>query len=239
MNLAKIALVGGIAALALAAAAVAGVGRSNDNPVASDVTREISVTGSSSISVTPDRAHFSFGVESKGATATGALAANGAAMQKVIAALKAAGIDSKDIQTEQVSLSPVYNDDETEVIGYSASNSVSVLVRNLDTAGALIDRVVGAGASQVDGPSLDAADAAALYKKALDAAIADAKAKAETIAAASGLTLGRATEVSESTSEPPTADAYKAALPATGSSTPIEAGTSAIQANVSVTYEAT
>jgi uncharacterized protein YggE len=236
MNLAKIALVGGIAALALALAAVAGVGRSDAAPAADPVTRVISVSGSGSVTVTPDRAHFSFGVETKGETAAGALAENGAEMRKVIATLEAAGIDPKDIQTEQVSLSPVYNDDETAVIGYSASNSISVLVRRLAEAGGLIDRAVAAGATQVDGPSLDRADATALYRKALEAAIVDARAKAETIAAASGLSLGRATSVSESTSGPPVTDAYKSAAEA--APTPIEAGTAAIEANVSVSFEA-
>jgi uncharacterized protein YggE len=237
MNVAKIALVGGIAALALAVAAVAGVGRSDAAPKTDQVTREISVSGTGSVTVTPDRAHFSFGVDTKGKTASGALAENAAEMQKVIAALKGAGIDSKDIQTEQFSLSPISNDEETAVIGYSASNSVSVLVRRLGAAGALIDRAVAAGATQVDGPSLDRADAAALYRKALEAAIADARSKAETIATASGLTLGRATAVSESTQAPPVTEVYKAAA-ADVSATPIEAGTAAIQATVSVSYEA-
>jgi uncharacterized protein len=235
MNLARIALAGGIAALALAVAAVAGVGRSSASP--SDVTRSISVSGTSSVSVTPDRAHFSFGVESKGKTASGALADNAAEMQKVIASLKAAGIDPKDIQTEEVSLSPITNDDETAVIGYSAANSVGVLVRRLAEAGALIDRVVAAGATQVDGPSLDRADAQELYRKALEAAIADARAKAGTIAAASGLTLGRPTSVSEPSPDMPVTDAYKATA-AAAPSTPIEAGTAAIQATVSVSFEA-
>jgi uncharacterized protein len=238
MNLARIALVGGIAALALAVAAVAGVGHSSAASKADQIDRSITVSGTGSVSVKPDRAHFSFGVDSKGTTASAALAENGAAMQKIIAALKAAGIDPDDIRTEQVSLSPVDNDEETAVIGYSASNSVSVVVHRLSGAGALIDRAVAAGATQVAGPSLDRADAAALYKKALDAATADARDKAETIAAASGLTLGRATQVSETTSEPPVAAGDLKSAPASASSTPIEGGTTDIQATVSVTYEA-
>jgi uncharacterized protein YggE len=101
----------------------------------------------------------------------------------------------------------------------------------------LIDRAVAAGANQVDGPALDTGDTAALYHKALEAALDDARAKAETIAVASGLTLGRATSVTESTSEPPVRDEMKAA-PVAGSSTPIEAGTQELDATVSVTYAA-
>jgi uncharacterized protein YggE len=236
MNLAKIALVGGIAALALAVAAVAGVGRSDAASSADQTDRSITVSGSGTVSVVPDRAHFSFGVDTKAKTATEALSDNGAVMRKVIAALRAAGIDPQDIRTEQVSLSSVYNDDETVVIGYSASNSVSVTVRRLADAGALIDRAVAAGANRVEGPSLDREDATALYRKALEAAIADARAKAETIAAGSGLTLGRVSQVSETTSEPPVR-ATKDAL-AVGSSTPIEAGAAGLEATVTVTYEA-
>lgn len=242
MNRARIALVGGAVALvlAVAVAAVAGVGRSDAAGAATDeVNRTISVSGTGSVVVIPDRAHLSFGVDTTGETATAALSTNGVAMRKLIAALRAAGIAPADIQTQQVSLSPTYSDDEQErITGYEASNSVSVTVRTLADAGALIDKAVAAGANQVSGPSLDREDLTALYHKALAAAIADARAKAQVIATSSNLTLGRVSEVSESTSEPPVVrDALKAEASA-APSTPIEAGTSELQATVSVTFEA-
>ncbi|MDX6487320.1 MAG: uncharacterized protein QOF43_2473, partial [Gaiellaceae bacterium] len=153
MNRARIALVGGAVALVVAVAAVAGVGRSHAASAATDeVNRTISVSGTGSVTVIPNRAHLSFGVETTGETATAALSANGGAMRKLIAAIRGAGIAPADIQTQQVSLSPTYSDDDQErIIGYGASNSVSVNVRKLADAGALIDKAVAAGANQVSG----------------------------------------------------------------------------------------
>jgi uncharacterized protein YggE len=240
MNRARIALVGGAVALVLAVAALAGVGRSDAGAATDEINRTISVSGTGSVTVVPDRAHFSFGVQTSGDTATQALAANGAAMRKLIAALRGAGIAPADLQTQQVSLSPNYSDDDQErIIGYEASNAVSVTVRKLEDAGSLIDRAVAAGANQVSGPSLDREDLSALYHKALAAALADARAKAEVIATGSGLTLGRVSFVSESTSEPPVASGDLKAAPSSAAETPIEAGSSQLQATVSVTFEAT
>jgi len=236
MNLAKLALAGLAVALVVAAAALAGVGRSTASS-ADPLDHSITVSGSGSVAVVPDRAHMTFGVETRGATATEALAANAVAMRKVIAAIRGSGIPAADIRTQQVSVSPTYSDDGDSITGYLATNAGSVTVRKLADAGVLIDRAVAAGANQVDGPALDAGDTAALYHKALEAAIADARAKAETIAASSALTLGRATNVTESTSEPPVRDEMKSA-PVAGSSTPIESGTQELEATVTVTYSA-
>jgi uncharacterized protein len=234
MQLAKIAL----AALAGAVlVAFVAVGRPDAARSAPDGDRTISVSGTGAVTVVPDRAHFSFGVETRGRTAAEALATNGTAMRKVIATLKAAGIANKDLQTQQVSLTPNYSDDGETVIGYSASNSVSATVRKLAQAGALIDKAVAAGANQVSGPSLDRSDRDQLYRKALEAAIADARAKAETIAGAAGLTLGRATQVQETSAAPPVYMAEAKAV-AADEPTPIEAGTQDVQANVTVTFAA-
>ena len=243
MNRARTALVGGAAALilAVAVAAVAGVGRSDAASAAADeVNRTISVSGTGSVTVVPDRAQLWFGVETTGGTATAALAANGASMRKLIAALRGAGIAAADLQTQQVSLSPTYSDDDQErIIGYAASNSVSVTVRKLSEAGAIIDKAVAAGANQVSGPSLDRENLSALYHKALEAALADARAKAQVIATGANLTLGRVSSVSESTAEPPMrSEALKADVSG-APATPIEAGSSELQATVSVTFEAT
>jgi uncharacterized protein len=234
MQLAKIALAALAGALLVAFVAV---GRPDAARSAPDADRTISVSGTGAVTVVPDRAHFFFGVETRGRTAAEALAANGVAMRKVIAALKAAGIADKDLQTEQVSLTPSYSDDGENVIGYSASNSVSVTVRKLAQAGTLIDKAVAAGANQVSGPSLDRSDRDQLYRKALEAALTDARAKAETIATAAGLTLGRATQVQETSAAPPVYKAeVRAAMP--DEPTPIEAGTQDVQANVTVTFAA-
>src|SRR6478609_4432151 len=117
--------------------------------------------------------------------------------------------------------------------GYQASNSVQVTAA-LGKSGSLVDAAVGAGANNVDGPSLDTADKSTLYNQALKQALAEAKQKAQAIADATGLTLGAALKVREGGA--PTPIVYGEALAAKGTAVPIEAGTQKIQASVTVTY---
>ena len=219
----------------LALAAVAAVTRAGDAPAAAGEPGDgITVQGSGTVSTIPDRAQLSFGVETRAATARAALAANAAEMRKVIAAVKAAG--ATDVQTQSVSLQPQYAESGT-VQGYIAQNSVSGTIRDLARAGAVIDAAVDAGANQVYGPSLSRGDQTELYRQALRAAVADARTRAQALAAAANLTLGRVTQVVESGSAPmPFASAVKAEDAA---GTPIEAGTQQIVASVQVTFSAT
>jgi uncharacterized protein len=154
----------------------------------------------------------------------------------VIAAVKGQGIPAADIQTEQVSLSLRYSDNGQGIVGYTATNSVSVVVRTLAKVGAVIDVAVDAGANQVSGPNLIRSDQNALYAQAMRAAISNARAKARTIAKAAGLTLRRIIEVTESGGPTPLPVDAKTALPATG--TPIEPGTQLVQATLTVTFAA-
>ena len=193
----------------------------------------IVVTGNGSVTTVPDRAQLSFGVASDAKTASAALRANAGEAAKVIAAIKAQGIAAADIRTEQVSLSPRYTQNGDGIVGYTATNSVGVTLHNLDKTGGVIDAAVEAGANQVSGPNLVRSDQSALYRTALRAAIADAKAKAQTIARASGLRLRRITDVSESGGPIPIADTAKVGV---APSTPIEPGTQLVQATVTVTF---
>jgi uncharacterized protein YggE len=232
MNAARIAAV---AAGLLALAALSGVARPERATSAATVDDQngVTVSGAGAIATTPDHATFSFGVVTKGRTASEALAANAAEARKVIAALAAAGIDRKDLQTETVSISPRTSDDGETILGYTATNSVSAVLRSLDRAGATIDAAVKAGANQVSGPALEASDRDRLYRDALKAAIADARAKAQVLAVASGRALGRVQTVIESSYSAPVV-MEKAAD--TAASPPIEPGTQEIQATVTVTF---
>jgi uncharacterized protein YggE len=193
----------------------------------------IVVTGNGSVSMVPDRAQLSFGVSSGGKTASAALHANAAEMTRVITAVKAQGIGAADVRTEFVSLAPRYSQSGEDIVGYTASNSIGVTLRNLGKTGGLIDAAVDAGANQVSGPDLVRSDATALYRQALRAAISNARGKAQTIARASGLRLRRITDVTESGSSPPVPEPAKAtATP----STPIEPGTQLVEATVTVTF---
>src|SRR3954447_23325459 len=183
----------GVLVLALLSGAGGAVGASTASG-----THSIVVTGQGSVRTVPDRAQISLGVSTDAKTASGALRANNGEIAKVIAAVKAQGIAAADIQTEQVSLSLRYNDNGSEVVGYSASNSISVIVRSLGKVGSVIDAGVEAGANQVSGPNLVLSDQNALYRQAIRVAIGNARAKAQAIARAAGLSLRRITSVIES-----------------------------------------
>ncbi|HWQ01587.1 MAG TPA: SIMPL domain-containing protein [Gaiellaceae bacterium] len=197
------------------------------------VQHSIVVTGQGSVSTVPDRAQVSFGVSTDAKTASAALRANAVEMTKVIAAVKGEGVAAADIKTDLVSLSPRYSQNGDAVVGYTATNSVSATIRNLAKIGGTIDAAVDAGANQVSGPNLVRGDMTALYRAALRAAIANAKGKAQTIAAASGLHLRRITDVSEASSAPVPQPLTKAGADA---ATPVEPGTQLVEAAVTVTF---
>ena len=204
-------------------------------PVSSAATpRTITVHGSGIVETVPTRADFTFGVSANGETATAALAANGAKMNKVIGALKNRGVAEADIQTAQISLSPNRNQAGDKILNYTATNSVTARIRSIDKAGPVIDAVVSAGANQISGPYLTASDQRLLSRKALTAAIADARARAKAIAGAAGVRLGAVRSVSEESSSGPLPLGAVAAEKL--ASTPVSAGTVAIQADVTVTF---
>lgn len=117
--------------------------------------------------------------------------------------------------------------------GYVAVDAVSVQVRDLGRAAAVIDGAVRAGATEVDGPSFSRSNGAELYRNALASAIADARAKAHAIAAATGTSVGAVVEVREGGD---TGGGFVAAPAATGGGPEVEPGTLEIDATVTVTF---
>jgi uncharacterized protein YggE len=225
-----------VAAVLLAASAIAGVaqphlGRSADTPAPKTIT----VSGNGTVTTVPDRASFSFSVETRAQTAAAAIARNGDAAASVAQAVKGAGVTAADIQTSQLSLSPQTTQDGLTIVGYVASNTISVM-STIAKAGAIVDAAVQAGAGGVSGPSLSRSDESSLYKDALRSAVADAKDKASALAAAAGLTLGGVQTIQEGAGQTPIP---WAAAKADASAVPIEPGTQTITANVTVTYTAT
>jgi uncharacterized protein YggE len=226
-----------IAALLLVASAIAGVaqplfGHAADTPSKKTIT----VTGTGKVTSVPNQASFDFTVETRADTAKAAMAKNATAAAAVIAAVKGTGVPAADIKTSQVFLSPQTNPNGTEIVGYAASNTISVKT-TIAKAGGLVDAAVGAGADGVSGPALSRSDEDALYQDALKDAVANAKSKAEALASAGGITLGDVQAIVEgSQSSPPIAFATKAADSA---SVPIEPGTQTTEATVTVTYNAT
>jgi uncharacterized protein len=222
------------AGLLLAAAALAGVLRPEgaaavDDPAVKPDT--VTVSGTGAVRAVPDRATISAGVETRGATAQAALSANAEAMNDVLAALRAAG--GKDVTTSNVSLSPQLTP-EGKPNGFVASN-VATAEFALAQAGKAIDAAVAAGANTVYGPSFSFSNQEALYLRALDGAVANAKTHGERLAAATGRSLGPVLSISEASSGP--VPVYEKALAAGDASTPVVSGEQETTASVSVTYE--
>ena len=174
---------------------------------------DVSATGKTSR--VPDIATIRAGVVTQSATAAQALADNARRMAGVLGALKAAGVQPRDIATSNVSLQPQYryeNNQPPVVTGYQASNTVSVRFRDVAKSGAILDALVAQGANQIDGPnlSLDQPDAA-LDEARVDA-VRRARARAELYAKAAGLSVVRILSMSENSevSGPPMPVVYMA-----------------------------
>ncbi|WOH51059.1 SIMPL domain-containing protein [Bradyrhizobium sp. sBnM-33] len=160
----------------------------------------ISVTGEANISVAPDQAQIDGGVTSDAKTAREASDTNNAAMGKVLLALKGAGIEEKDYQTSRLSLQPQYAPNRagpSPVVGYRASNRVTVKIRDVTKVANVIDVLVGAGATDIGGIHFSVTQASKYLDEAREKAVADARRKAELYAKAAGATLGEAISITE------------------------------------------
>ncbi|WP_425442822.1 SIMPL domain-containing protein [Sphingomonas spermidinifaciens] len=149
---------------------------------------------------TPDLATIDAGVVTQGAGAAEALSANAARMDRVLAALKRAGVADRDVRTATISLQPQYRYGENVppvITGYQASNRVTVRFREVAQSGAILDALVKEGANQIDGPTLGLANADAALDEARMDAIARARARAELYAKAAGLRVERIVSIGE------------------------------------------
>lgn len=237
-----------LATLALCTA-LAGPAFAQAMPVPS-VPGVISIEGRGEVFATPDTAIVNSGVTSQGETAREALDANTAAMNELIATMKAAGIQARDIQTSGFSVSPnyVYSSEvdangyslPPKVNGYIVSNSVSIRVRELDTLGAVLDQAVTVGANTINGITFSVADPSALYEEARRKAFADARSKAELYAEVAGVELDSIRSITEAQGygyPEPYMMRAEAADQAASAPVPIEAGEMTFSINVSVSWE--
>jgi uncharacterized protein YggE len=168
----------------------------------------ISVTGEATVSVPPDLAEIDGGFTSEAKTAREASDANNAAMGKVLLALKAASIDPKDIQTSRLSLHPQTQNTPNHsgppsIVGYRASNHVTIRLRDVTKVAGVIDMLVGAGANDIGGINFMVSAASKLLDEAREQAFADARRKAEIYAKAAGVTLGTPLSISEGNASAP------------------------------------
>ncbi len=181
------------------------IAQTSESPSGYSPARAITVVGQGKASVKPDIARISIGVETSGESVADAVAENETAMAAVLAALEAAGIEAKDIQTTNYSvhlerspeLMPRAETEEAAAMQYRVTNMVNVIIRDLDAAADVLDAVIDAGANNIWGMSFSVEDPSAAQAEARAAAIADAKARAEALAELSGVELGPVMSVSE------------------------------------------
>ena len=208
-----------------------------------DFPPAISVTGEATISVPPDRAEIDAGITSDARTAREASDANNAAMGKVIAALKGAGIDEKDMQTSRLSLQPQYSAPVSNrpgpatIVGYRATNRVAIRLKDVAKVASVIDTLVSAGANDISNINFTVSNASKLLDDAREKAVADARRKAEIYAKAGGVALGAPLSISESGAPQPVFRT-KMAMPAAmaGAPTPIAQGEETLSVSVAVTW---
>ena len=204
------------------------------------VVRQITVVGTGEAKAAPDRATVELGVRSEAKTAREALSDNSGKMAALIDQVKQLGVAAKDIQTSNFNISPTYTQDGHTVTGYQVTNTVSVVIRNLNSAGDLLDKVVSAGANTVYGMSFDIDNPKALQEQARNGAVADARTRAEAMAKAAGGTIGQIITISEnigSVPQPLIARGVAESAATAGGAPPVETGEQTIQAQVQITYE--
>jgi len=214
----------------------------------------ISVSGEGVMSLAPDLAMLNVGVEATADTVSEALEQAARAMDSVIDALHARGIEDKDIQTRYFNVSPRYEWMEIEVqgrrsskqvlIGYAVNNSASVKIRDLDAAGEIIDEVATAGGNDVriNGISFTVEDPKPLMTQLREAAVNDALAKAQHFAALTGVSLGRLVFISEYGSTPVVKDFAEAerfgmAMAASAPTTSISGGELELRLSVQAVFD--
>jgi uncharacterized protein YggE len=221
------------AALVTLLLALAGAAAAQEPP------RQITVQGAAEADAVPDLATVTAGVDTRAETAAAALADNSETMTAIFAAIDAAGIERRDVQTSQLTLNPVYEPyrDDAEappaVVAYEASNLVTVRVRAVDSLGAVIDALAQAGANRLQGVSFEVADPKPHLDAAREQAVADARARAELYARAAGVALGPVVSIRETVEVP---GPIMMRAEAASDAPPIAAGTVTLAAQVEVVY---
>jgi uncharacterized protein len=197
----------------------------------------ITVRGEGEVAIVPDRAILGAGVTTTGKTAREASEANAKMMTNVMAALKAAGISEQDVQTAWLSLQPVRDSSRNDlrITSFHASNQVTVKLREVAKTAEVVDRLVAAGANDIAGIEFVVSSPSKPLDAAREAAIADARRKAEVYAKAANVQLGKPVRISEEGSGEPGPIAMRQAR--TAEATPVSPGEQVQRVTVSVSYE--
>jgi len=175
--------------------------QADGQPLGPGATR-LDIVATGEVTRVPDEARIGAGVVTAAPTATAALAENARRMSAVRAAVQRAGIADRDIQTSAINLFPDYRQDNSgtaapQIVGYRASNEVTVRFRDLASAGKILDVLVAQGANQITGPNLSIANSDAATDEARTKALAVARTRADLYARALGKRVTRILSISE------------------------------------------
>jgi len=222
---------------------------------AEDQTKTMSVSGTGTVDLEPDLASINIGVRSEAADAAEALAMNNEKISAVIQSMLALGVAAEDIRTQNFSIYSYENQPPREVMReegpieetpikettvtktYAIENTVSVIVRDLDSLGTVLSTVVEQGANTIYGIVFDVADRAAALEQARLLAIEDAQSQAQAIAEAADIKLGEIQTIDLTEYRyTPEREEMAVEMAIGGSPVPIESGTMNIQVTVSLTY---
>ncbi|HEY7774944.1 MAG TPA: SIMPL domain-containing protein [Kineobactrum sp.] len=205
---------------------------------------QIRVVGEGTATLAADLALVGLTVTREADTAGEALAANSAAMQEVLLAMREEGIAERDLQTAQFSIQPRYQhsprtpsgeQEPPQIVGYSVSNSLSVRVRNISRVGAILDRSVALGVNEGGNIVFGNDDPSAALAQARAAAVTDALTRAKTLTAAAGVKVGRILEISEQSSQPrPMPMARAEMMMSAADAVPIASGENSYQVRVNI-----
>ncbi len=208
--------------------------------------RWVEVTGEGSIDAPPDFARATLGVTTAGRDASEALAANAKSAGALVTLVKSEGVAPADIQTSGIAISPVFSQPSAAdpgappmITGYSVSNSVTVIVRDIPRLGELLDKATAAGANSIEGVSFGENDPSALLDKARPLAVADARRKAEIYAAAGGAKIGRLMVLTEEAGGAQPIAFSRAYAQGARATTPIEPGRNRLSVTVTARFELT
>lgn len=200
----------------------------------------LSVQAQADAQAAPDIATISAGVVTQAADGNGAMRQNAEQMNRVMAALKAAGVAARDIQTSGVNLHPQYRYAENQppaITGYQATNTVSVKLREVAKMGQVLDALVASGANQINGPAFGIDDPEPLYAQARIDALKLAQARAQTYAKALGLQVRRIVSIGEGGSAPMPMPRMAMMKAEAFDSTPVAPGESSVSVSLDVVFE--
>lgn len=212
------------------------------NVIAAAQGTSLTIAATGEASRSPDFATVSAGVVTQATAADVAMRNNATRMNAVLAALKAAGIAERHIQTSRVALQPQYRYEQNKaptILGYQASNSVSIRIDDLTRLGHVLDALIAQGANQINGPSFGIEHPEAAYADARRIAVRNALAQAQTYADALGVKLRKIVSITEGSGggnmpQP----MYRAmAAPPPADATPIATGETSVSVDITMVVE--